>query len=107
MKQFLEKTHEDMKKTSLIFKGLYFLEIQTTDPKVIIFNELFQGWHHLGERLAGSDGFDNEGIPWITTWAPWYFSWEIYSLKLTRSIKTWWLGDSFPFGKAYFQGANS
>ena len=43
-----------------------FLEIQTTDPKVIIFNELFQGWHHLGERLAGSDGFDNEGIPWIT-----------------------------------------
>jgi len=34
-----------------------------TDPKVIIFNELFQGWNDLGERLAGSDGFDNEGIP--------------------------------------------
>ncbi len=38
-----------------------------TNPKVIIFNELFQSWNHLGERLevSGSDGFDNEGIPWI------------------------------------------
>ena len=48
--------------TSLIFKDFWIFGIQMTNPKVIIFNELFQSRNHLEE---GCDGFDNEGRPWI------------------------------------------